>query len=121
MVEEITYEELEKLWGHSNGSGIRFFLTHYEIEHWKKEGHFKHLKNEIINIPNIKFICLQELHGCWYTFFTHSRTLSDKVINIVRKLRKDKHIHIVNSKIKFDPFLVQSNEIYGVQQHCNLF
>ena len=119
MVEEITFEELNNLWGYSNGRGIRFHLNNEEIEHWKTTGHFKHLRNELINIPNIKFICTQVHNGCWYTFFTHSRKLSDRIIYLVSNLKDDKHTHIVNNKCLIRT--VNSEDILGVPQRCNLF
>jgi len=121
MVEEITYEELEKLWGNTNGCGIRFFLEQDKIDKWKREGHFKHFKNELISIPNIKFICLQEPNGCWYMFFTHSRKLSERIISLVRELRNDRHIHLVNANTNL--YIAEHGllDIHGVPQLCNLF
>jgi len=120
MVEEITYKELKELWGNTNGCGIRFFLEHDEIDEWKRQGNFKHLKNELIGLPNVKFICLQELHGCWYTFFTHSRKLSERILSIVRELRNDRHIHLVNAKTNL--YITEHGiNIRGTPQLCNLF
>jgi len=86
MVEEISYNELKKLWGYTNGRGVRFHLTFGVIEEWKQGGNFKHMKEELLNIPNVKFSCTEDNDGCWYTFFTHSPKMSTRILTLKKAM-----------------------------------
>ncbi len=123
MVEQISYEELKRLWGHTDERGIAVSLSPDEIEDWKKNGKFKHLKRELENIPNIKFACTQEDDGlCWYTFFTHSKELSNRIVNLCNELKYSnshkKYIHITEVDNKNGSCC---GRVTGSERSCSLF
>lgn len=122
MVQEISYEELQQLWEEDqNKAGVGFRLCQKEIKEWKNNGNFKHFKNELINIPHIKFACTKEEDGsCRYYFFSHSDEMSDRILNLFYKLKAGERAHIANVANKADDVRLDDS-VFGTPKLCNLF
>lgn len=122
MVEEISVDELKALWGTTEGRGCSFYLSREEIEEWKQEGKFKFLKNELMNIPNIKFACTvdRDNRGCWYWFFAHTPEMADKILELRKYLTFNEFVHIYNIKIDY-PYGGFGGGVTGTAYQCSLF
>ena len=120
MVEEISHKELENLWGKGTDHGVAYFLSDEDIEKWKNNGNFKHFKNELLNIPHIKFACTRRLNrnGCWYYFFSHSTKMSFRILNLFKALKSDDRVRLTDvSNISFG---TDGTDI-GAPKACNWF
>ena len=85
MIQELNTPELhcELI---NNPYGVQIGLSDSEIEHWKTTGNWKHIRKEIMNIPNTKFGCSNTDYGCIYFFFFHSHELRIRFFNMLISL-----------------------------------
>lgn len=123
MVTEITQYEEMRLWRDEKTPGIRVRLSPAQIEEWKLEGNFKFVKNELIDLPHIKFHCSQLDSGsCVYSFFFHSKELKNRfvrLLNILVSNKPRKHLKDLPNEqtINFERGQFEG----GTPKLCNLF
>ena len=121
MVEQMTNEELLDI-EEKDVFYVRFRLSNIEIEQWKKDGKFKHLKEELLRIPNIKFGCLEQPSGyCVYNFILPTLPLMSRTTRLISALMSGKKPHIFqvpNTEYFTSP---SSGAFSGTPKVCNLF
>lgn len=105
MVEVIDYEEFEKRWGTTGGRCISIPLSPEERAVWKEKGLFKHLKDELISMPDLTFTCgINDKGTCIYGFICHSPQQADRILSMVDKMKYGhKKVHLMACKPKRTP------------------
>lgn len=98
MVKQVENNKLEKEYGTTMGRIMQLRLTHTEVEEWKQNGNFKHLKKELENIPNIEFSCSKTQTHCIYTFKTHSSELTSRLSSLIKEMLDNKKVRLMKAK-----------------------
>lgn len=98
MVEQIYDEKalIRELTIHGEMS-LTLTLEKEAIEEWKRNGNFAFLRKELINLPKVKFACVQfEDECCSYHFILNTKELAGRVLTMMREMYAfNKHVSLV--------------------------
>lgn len=130
MIKQITdKDELQSMMKNStyknqdNVHWVTLYLTSEQIEQWKHEGYFRHIRNQIQNIDGIKFSCLQNINGmCEYHFICPSQQLKNRIVHMLKELyHSSTKKSLMNCSNLYDDQGFGSLSIKGEIKACSLF
>lgn len=87
MVEQIYDVRVLKKLIEQDVPAVCVVLNEKEVKRWKEEGRFKFLKQQLQDIPNLRFACVKQSGGdCDYHFILKTVELKDRLANLLYSL-----------------------------------
>jgi len=127
MVEEIFGKDkfnkvVEKMRDHL--AIVKLTLTTEEIQKWKENGNFKHIRNELSILPKLKYSCTIDDNNCHYYFICDNVWLRNRISHMLESLienNKKRIANVTNYPTVNRQHYISDLKITGEPKYCNLF
>jgi len=107
-----------------HGAVVILALNTKEIQEWKENGNFKHIRNELSILPKLKYSCTTDGDKCRYYFICENEHIRNRISRMLESLVfKNTKIRIADTSknTQRDQHGLSEFEVLGEPKHCSLF
>jgi len=108
----------------THGAVVKLALTAKEIQEWKENGNFKHIRNELTILPKLKYSCTTDGDSCHYYFICENEHIRNRISRMLESLAfKNTKIRIVDTSKNTQrvQYGLSEFKVLGEPKYCNLF